>query len=88
MKMGFVPEYRIEDAYNEIKKLIEEGKIKNYQDPKYNNHKLILNSKQFTSPELRAVLKHDFNLICVQNQCTPRNAARRIALIIASSGTK
>ncbi len=45
-KMGFIPEYKIEDAYNEIKKLIEEGKIKNYQDPKYNNHKLILNSKQ------------------------------------------
>jgi len=45
-KMGFTPEYKIEDAYNEIKKLIEEGKIKNYQDPKYNNHKLLLNSLQ------------------------------------------
>jgi hypothetical protein len=45
-QMGFKPEFKIEDAYNEIKKKIEEGEIKNFNDEKYSNYKLLFGSKK------------------------------------------
>ena len=44
--MGFKPEFKIEDAYNEIKKKIEEGEIKYFNDEKYSNYKLLFGSKE------------------------------------------
>ena len=44
-KMGFSPAYKIEDAFKEIKNLIEDKKI-NFKDPKYNNYKLLFGSKE------------------------------------------
>ena len=45
-QMGFKTKFKIQDAYNEIKKKIEEGEIKNYNDKKYNNYKLLSGSKK------------------------------------------
>lgn len=48
-RMGFSPQYSIEDAYSEIKEKIEEGSIKDYKDIKYNNYKLLCDSKEMQS---------------------------------------
>lgn len=45
-QMGFKTKFKIQDAYNEIKKKIDEGEIKNYNDKKYNNYKLLSGSKE------------------------------------------
>jgi len=48
-KMGFLPKFSIEDAFNEIKEKIEEGKITDYKDLKYNNYELLFSSKEMQS---------------------------------------
>lgn len=45
-RMGFVPQFSIEDAFNEIKEKIEQGKIKNFNDEAYSNYKLLFGSKE------------------------------------------
>jgi nucleoside-diphosphate-sugar epimerase len=45
-QMGFKPQFKIKDAYNEIKKKIEEKEIKNFNDKKYSNYKLLFGSKE------------------------------------------
>jgi len=45
-KFGFKPSKNLEYAFEEIKKVIEEGKIKKFKDPKYNNYKLLFGSKE------------------------------------------
>jgi hypothetical protein len=45
-KMGFVPTRKIESAYNEIKKALDDGTIKDYQEPIYSNYKLLYSSKE------------------------------------------
>jgi len=44
-QIGFSTEKRIEDAFNEIKGVIDNGEFKDYQNPKYNNYKFLTNSK-------------------------------------------
>ena len=48
-RMGFTPKYKIEDAYHEIKKKIDDGEIKDYDDLKYSNYKLLFSSKEMQS---------------------------------------
>jgi nucleoside-diphosphate-sugar epimerase len=46
-KMGFAPKHKIEDAFKEIKKSIEEEEsIKDYKNPKYSNYNLLFGSKE------------------------------------------
>ena len=45
-QIGFKPSKTIEDAINEIKEAIEDGKISNYDDAKYSNYKLLFGSKE------------------------------------------
>ncbi len=44
-RFGFKPTKNIEFAFKEIKNVIDDGKIKDYNDKKYDNYKLLLNSK-------------------------------------------
>jgi len=44
--VGFKPEETIESSFQEIKKEISEGKFDDYEDPKYNNYKLLYSSKE------------------------------------------
>ena len=44
-QVGFNPSKTIEDAIKEIKDALTDKKIKNYQDVKYNNYKLLYSSK-------------------------------------------
>jgi len=44
-QMGFLPKKNIENAIIEIKQAIESGQIKDFNDPKYNNYKLLYGSK-------------------------------------------
>ncbi len=39
--LGFVPQYTVEDGVREIEAALKRGKIKNYQDPRYSNHKTL-----------------------------------------------
>lgn len=45
-QVGFKPERKIEDAFNDFKIKYEAGEIKNYNSEKYSNYKLLLNSKK------------------------------------------
>ncbi len=45
-RMGFIPQFSIEDAFTEIKEKIEQEEIKDYKDSKYNNYKLLFGSKE------------------------------------------
>jgi len=45
-QMGFEPTRNIEFAYNEIKKAVDSGLFKDYEDPKYNNYKHLFSSKE------------------------------------------
>ena len=45
-KMGFEPKKKIEDAYEEIRKAIEEKSIQNFKDDKYSNYKILYGSKE------------------------------------------
>jgi len=45
-QVGFKPERKIEDAFNDFKIKYESGEIKNYNIEKYSNYKLLLNSKK------------------------------------------
>jgi len=45
-QMGFSPKKKIEDAVEEIKNVLNSGKITRYNDAKYNNFKVLLNSKE------------------------------------------
>lgn len=48
-RMGFVPQFSIEDAFNEIKEKIEQSEIKDFNDDKYSNYKLLFSSKEMQS---------------------------------------
>jgi len=45
-KMGFEPRKKIEDAYEEIKRVLEQGNIGNFEEDKYNNYKFLYGSKE------------------------------------------
>lgn len=45
-QMGFEPTRNIEFAYNEIKKAVDSGLFKDYEDHKYNNYKHLFDSKE------------------------------------------
>jgi len=45
-KFGFKPSKNVEYAFEEIKKAIDEGVIKEFKDPKYNNYKVLFGSKE------------------------------------------
>jgi len=45
-KFGFKPSKNVEYAFEEIKKAIDEGEIKEFKDPKYNNYKVLFGSKE------------------------------------------
>ena len=45
-QMGFSPKKKIEDAVEEIKNALNSGKVTRYDDIKYNNFKVLLNSKE------------------------------------------
>ncbi len=45
-KMGFKPRETIEDAITEIKEIFGKGIIKNFDDMRYNNYKLLYGSKE------------------------------------------
>ena len=48
-RMGFTPQFSIEDAYKEIKENIESGNIKDFKNIKYNNYKSLYDSKEMQS---------------------------------------
>lgn len=48
-RMGFTPQFSIEDAYKQIKEKIEKGEIKDYKNIKYNNYKSLYDSKEMQS---------------------------------------
>ena len=45
-QIGFEPSKTIEDAINEIKEMIDDGQLSNYDDAKYSNYKLLFGSKE------------------------------------------
>jgi len=45
-QFGFKPTKNLEYAYEEIKKAFDNGEIKEYKDPKYNNYKFLFGSKE------------------------------------------
>ena len=45
-QVGFEPEKKIEDAFNEFKIKYEAGEIKDYKNSKYNNYNSLINSKE------------------------------------------
>jgi len=45
-KMGFNPQHTIEDAFYEIKQMIEKGIVKNFKDTKYNNYNALFSSTE------------------------------------------
>ena len=45
-QIGFEPSKTIEDAINEIKEMIDNGQLSNYDDAKYSNYKLLFGSKE------------------------------------------
>ena len=45
-QFGFKPSKTLEIAFDEIKKAFDEGVIKDYEDPKYNNYKFLFGSKE------------------------------------------
>ena len=45
-QIGFKPSKTIEDAITEIKEVIDNGNIPNYDDAKYSNYKLLFGSKE------------------------------------------
>jgi nucleoside-diphosphate-sugar epimerase len=45
-QIGFEPSKTIEDAVNEIKEMIDNGQLSNYDDAKYSNYKLLFGSKE------------------------------------------
>jgi len=45
-QVGFHPQKKIEDAYEELKIEFEKGKFRDYQDAKYSNYKLLFSSKE------------------------------------------
>jgi len=45
-QMGFKPTRNIEFTYNEMKKAVDNGLFKDYEDPKYNNYKHLFGSKE------------------------------------------
>lgn len=44
-QMGFIPKMSLKHAFTEIKEAFKDGILSDYNDPKYNNYKLITNSK-------------------------------------------
>lgn len=45
-RVGFVPKKNVEFAFNQIKKALGDGTIKNYKDVKYNNYEFLFSSKE------------------------------------------
>lgn len=45
-KIGFKPKKKIEDAYEEIKKALESGTIKDYKEDRYSNYKFLYGNKE------------------------------------------
>ena len=45
-KFGFKASKNLEYAFDEIKKVFDEGKIKDFKDPKYNNYKFLFGTKE------------------------------------------
>jgi nucleoside-diphosphate-sugar epimerase len=45
-QIGFNPKKNIDFAYDEIKNALNDGSVSNYKDNKYNNYKLLFDSKE------------------------------------------
>ena len=58
-RFGFHTNKTIETAFEEIKVAIESGRIKNYQDSKYNNYKFLYGSKEMQEKVFIMGLKQD-----------------------------